>query len=237
MNKNLNLKNKLIYNLLIKLVFALLFLLPINSLRAQFNLKIAYNLDYSAFQSHNGLLEQYNEANPWLATEFGQLRFLNGVQLGARVRNEILGLDFSWERSSAKRSAAGINFSDISINQELDYRLNRFSLALETYAKNVGLGANITWENFIISNTVSGLEAKNEILAENRFGNRIYLILQTKGTERLALSLQPYIYIPWSHYNISPLASFLNSNTDEFNIQQNFHFGLSLVFYNGPQRN
>lgn len=224
------------YNILLRLPFVCFLFLSYGCLNAQFNFKIAYNLDYSTFASHNALMEQYHEANPWLTTKFGKVTFLNGLHLGARVRNEFLGIDLTWERSTAQRNASGINFSDVTIDQELDYRLNKFSLAFETYSKFVGVGANVTWERFTLSNTVARLDSKNTILTDDRLGNRLYLIFQTKGTERLGLSLQPYLYLPWSHYNISPLASFLDVKSDEFNIQKNLHFGLSLVFYNGRQR-
>jgi hypothetical protein len=236
MSMHLFLRNKLIYNQLIKIAFMLLFVVLSSKVSSQVNIKIGYNLDYSSFQSHNALLKSYNESNSWLTQEFNNVGFLNGVQIGARLRNEFAGIDISWERTAAERNASGVNPSNLTVNQNLAYKLNRYSVGFEVYPKIVGIGANISYERFSISNSVDGLEAKNQILKEDRFSNRFYLIFTASGTERLGISLQPYVSIPWSHYNISPLKSYLDVRTDQHNIQQNLHFGFSLVFYNGPQR-
>jgi len=62
------------------------------------------------------------------------------------------------------------------------------------------------------------------------------LILSAPGSDLLSISLQPYVAIPWSHYNLGPLASNLGISTRNGWIQENMHFGFTVVFYNGPQR-
>ncbi len=219
------------------LVLAYTLVFSLNSAYSQLNLKVAYNLDYSSYTVHNGIFADYNMDRDWLAQEFNNLRFTNGLQLGLRFRGKYLGTDLSWERSSADRSAQGIMPNGENHRNELEYVVNRFALGLETYRANIGLGINVYYERLGISSPLAELESNQEVINGGRFGNRIYLILSTTGSDRLSLSLQPYVAIPWQHLELSPLASHLGiTNTGSY-LQKNTHFGLSVVFYNGAQRN
>lgn len=224
------------YNRLIIMVFAVIFCLNASNVAAQLNLKVGYNLNYSSFQTYNKVLQEFNDKNPWLSQDFKDLRLLNGLQIGARVRGEYVGMDLTWERSAASRKIAGQDPDGLDYVSELNFKWDRASMGLETYYEYFGLGASIYWERLGISRPITSIESNEQILTDNRIGNKIYLIFSTIGVDRVSLSLQPYVAIPWSHYNLGALATHLDISTQEGLIQENLHFGFSFVFYNGRQR-
>ncbi|WP_235290782.1 hypothetical protein [Portibacter lacus] len=213
----------------------MIFCINLSPAYGQLNLKIGYNLDYSAYSGNNEILSSYNTANPTLADPFKDLHFFNGLQLGLRLRGEYVGMDFTWERSSAKKFANGIDVNEVLVSKELDYTANKFALGLESYNKYFGIGANVYWEKLNIASPIENFESSVRVFNNDRLGNRVYLILVAPGSDRLSISLQPYISIPWSHYNLGSLAQNLGVSTKNGAIQENLHFGFSIVFYNGPQ--
>ncbi|WP_235297288.1 hypothetical protein [Portibacter marinus] len=225
---------KLLGNLV--LILLLSFLLNQNKVSGQLNVRIGYNLDYASYNVHNQIIEQFNSERPWLNEKFKPLRFSNALQFGARIRRSFVGWDLNFERSKIERSASGNMPGSGNFSKSIDYVTYRLGTGIEFYGNVFGLGANIYFERFNISTSVDNAEITENTFRNDRLGSKIYFIATSTGTERLSISLQPYVAIPFTAYDLNPLATSLNLTNYGSARQRNLHFGVSLVFYNGPQR-
>lgn len=206
------------------------------SMQAQFNLKIAYTLDYINHQPLNQIFSDYNAVNPWLDKQLSNLNFSNGVQFGFRYKSNFVALDGHWERMKNSKEISGNSPDGITINKELDILFNRFSLGLEGFNKYFGVGANVNY--LLTSVNEDSNDNTVNILKDNTFGNKVYLIFSSTGRNNMSMSIQPYVQIPWNAINYTALNSYLLGNmSNPIGIGRNYHAGISLVFYNGPQDN
>lgn len=202
----------------------------------QLNLKMGYTLNYTQSNVNNNLLDAYNSNNKWLSQEFKNLRFLNGIHAGLRYKKDFIAIDLHWERVFSEKESFGVNQSGNAVSNELNYSFNRYGLGLELYNNFFGLGANTYYEQFNLKSPISGLDSDEKIITEGNFGNKVYLIFTSIGNERISVSLQPFAMIPWTESNLFNLETHLGlpSNQNTYN-QRDIHFGISLIFYNGPQ--
>jgi hypothetical protein len=213
-----------------------LFSLTCNSLSSQLNIKMGYTLDYGSHETNNLILDAYNSNNQWLSQEFKPVRLLNGLQAGLRYKKDFMAFDVSFERVFGGKESFGINNNGVSVSNELKYTLSRYALGLEVYNNMLGIGANVYHEIYTIKSPISGIDSDEKITSDGNFGNKIYLIFSSQGNGRISVSLQPFVMIPWSDSNLFNLNTYLgnDNNLQSYN-QRNLQFGISLIFYNGPQ--
>ncbi len=228
-------QNRILGKLPLILLLAIYFLSTTYSF-SQLNLKVGYTLDYSQYSINNRIFQDYNESNPWLTSSFNRVHFSHGVQFGVRLKKDFIALDLNWERVRNDKKAIGISDGGIQLSKELNYTLNRFSAGVEAYNKFFGLGANINYSQFSIKSPSASNIGDKDIVKSTDFGNKVYLILSTPGLNTVSFSIQPFIQIPWTGPNLFDLNNFLGNapRLKSYN-QNNLHFGLSLIFYNGPQ--
>ena len=205
----------------------------------QFNLKIGYTTDYLTNSRSNSIFENHLKLNPWLENDFKKFNFSRGLQLGFRFKQDVLAIDGYWERLKNSVDAFGTNLEQQYISNELEYVFDRFGIGLEFHGKYLGIGTNVNYETTKIKEISGGRDSKISIVNESNFGNKIYLIISTKGSKATSVSLQPYIQIPWKKIRLDDLHYFLNLPTplDGNFSQKNYHLGISIFFYNGPQNN
>ena len=211
------------------------FILP-NQSSAQLNIKIGYSLNYSPSLVNNDILSSYDNERPWLNKTMGELHFLNGLQAGLRYRIEMLAFDLSWERVSKEKTANGINPVGQTHYTELKYNFNRYSAGIELGKGVFAFGTNVYMEDFKIKSPLSGIEGDENVIKDYNFGNKVYLNFATNTHKLHSISLQPFVLIPWSPVNLFNLENHLNTEAGLRTYNQwNFHYGISIVFYNGPQ--
>ena len=222
-----------------KKVFALLVFVFVSGAyqaNGQLNIKMGYTMNYGQNEVNNKLFDNYNKNNLWLSEEFKPLRFLNGIQAGIRYKQEFVGIDVYYERIFGDRGSSGINLEGVAKTNELKYAFSRFGIGLELYNKYFGVGANTYYETLSIKSQITELESDQKIVSDGNFGNKLYLIFNSIGNDRVSVSLQPYAMLPWTSSNLFNLETHLRipSNLITYN-QSNFQYGISLILYNGPQ--
>lgn len=206
------------------------------SLDAQINIKVGYTLDFNSSSVVNNIQNAYNRKNTWLSKEFRNANISNGIVLGVRYKFENIALDIGVERVTASRTSEGINPENRSNTTDLFYRFNRVFAGLEVFNDYIGLGANLTYEQFQIRSELNNSNFRQKLLTSGDWGNKVYLIIPLPGNNNMGLSIQPYAQIPWTGSSVFGLQQFLGnpSNLNSFR-QRNTHFGISLIIYNGKQ--
>jgi hypothetical protein len=220
----------------LKLVFLVSGLLIGADSMAQFNVKIGFNSAYSKFKVNNEILKDYNTENSFLEQGFKELHIMHGVVLGLRYRWDNLGLDISWENMSRNRDAFGEDLSGGPFMNELFYTMNSLSAGLENYFGSFGYGAALENRQFRVKTKISGLDKKKTILSQTEYSARFYLLLQIQQSNKVSLVFRPYVQYPFKAYNFDPLEeNLLETSSPEDNMDKPWVFGLSIIFYNGPQ--
>ncbi|HUR31322.1 MAG TPA: hypothetical protein VMZ69_07805, partial [Saprospiraceae bacterium] len=77
----------------------------------------------------------------------------------------------------------------------------------------------------------NGTNFKN---VQNMFGLKFYLMFTLKGRQGVDMALQPYYVLPFSEYDLSPLAQYLQLEPSSTRQRWN-RFGISVLFYNGAK--
>lgn len=215
-----------------------LFLLCFTSvIYGQYNLKVGYNLGYNTSSDHNKIIQAYNAANPFFEDELGELRFMNGITIGARYTFGNVALEIAFDNLSSSKSASGYDpVNDVVVEQDLKYRMREFSVNLQNRFEWFGYGAGIGRRNFQLKSDIpsENFEVTNVNISDYTY--QLFLLFDLPSSKNLTFTLKPYVIIPFNSTEIGVLNDVLNVNTgiteDTFKT-----FGLSFIFYNGPNSN
>jgi hypothetical protein len=217
-------------------LFCLLFSLKAFS---QLNIKIGYSASYINSDINNKIFDSYNEARPWLESNFENLHFLHGIQLGFRYKINVAAIEFTWENVTRSRNALGEDPSNgVFFEKELFYGMNTFSLGLQNNFGTFGYGATIDSRIVKVKTNIGTSDQKREIVNESGISSKFYISLNFQSGDFVAMSLQPYIQVPWKDINLFGIENELIENTmntrDQFD-ENLMTFGITIVFYNGQQ--
>lgn len=217
------------------IVFIFLLLLMTEG-RAQFNVKVGYNAQYTEYKETNKLFSHFNKNTADLNQPFEAFHFMHGLELGARVMiSNRTAIDggftslFTTDNASARNIAGTITNDEWRISQRV------LSLGIENYYRIFGFGVQLGNVKTNYLRDYPGAKKKLSVYSESYYNIRFCLILQAK-TGRNAFALKPYYNYPLSNINISAVDRALNGGTSDKLDEKLSSYGISIVFYNGPQR-
>ena len=216
-------------------LFFLAFLFA-HTLEAQLNVKIGYDLSVLDPTANNAIIARNNEKETY-QSEFSSLSLFNGLQTGIRYKFDVVALEFTYGMKIKGLRAEGTNLgSGQNIENRLGYAFQRFSGGLESLFGTFGLGATIDYNIQGIKSTFEG-EGSSGKLKNNSWGNTVFLSLNFEGSGNTSLSIKPFAQFFWSDWDLSTFDAQINGEA-QLGITQNerfTNFGISLIFYNGPQ--
>ena len=214
---------------------------------AQFNIKVGYNLGFVSPDVNNSILEAYNEVQGPAFDDFNPIPGLNlvfGVNLGLRYKFEFAAITFDWE--GLNRSISSVGFTNqafpnlpISSRFELNYGFNNLMVGLETSYGRWGIGSNIGRTRISLTRNTIGDEEfslfSRSNVSRNQYFARFHLSIDFIGNRTVAFSIRPFIHIPITDIDLSPIAQELQVSVPD--TEESFPmFGLSFSFYNGRQK-
>jgi hypothetical protein len=219
-----------------QLIAILLVLSFIAEVRSQFNVKVGYNAQYTEYKETNKMFAQFNKNTTDLNQPFESFHFMHGLELGARVMiSNRTAIDggftslFTTDNASARNIAGTITNDEWRISQRV------LSIGLENYYRFLGFGVQLGNVKTNYLRDYPGAKKKLSVYSESYYNLRFCLILQAK-TGRNAFALKPYYNYPVSNINISAIDQALNGGTSSNVPERLSSYGVSIVFYNGPQR-
>lgn len=221
-----------------KYAFILVFIIMGSSLSAQFNIKVGYNGGYSNMKQTADVFDLYNAQFSTIGKKLKPVKFFNGLELGARYKfAEYFAIDAGMSSTTGDNKGEGIQISpDESITNEYKLSLTNYYVGLETYFGHFGLGGNIGYQKLKYRNSINDGD-KQDIMSQSVPNSRFYIIIEAPS-DNMSFSLRPYVSVNWQPYNIQPVErSLFPSSTrplTDFD-QDVFVFGISLLFFNGPQ--
>lgn len=211
---------------------------------SQLNIKIGYSVAYAPAKTNNDLVrmyddsqfQQYGEDN---YNQMGNLGAMNGVNIGFRYALNTSSVELSWESlRKTKKSTAFVagqpQTQPTAVPYEILYASNNMMFTFENEIGFIGLGSSIGYNVFSIKAPASNGDEKKKIVKDNQFFARFHLALSFTGNSTVSCSLKPFIQVPLSKINFKALADNLEVSGDSYDESLPL-FGLSLIFYNGPQ--
>ena len=206
-------------------------------LSGQLNFKVGYSFGYTNMNDANRIHQAYNESKPGIVEVLKEIHWMHGIEVGVRQKWESVGVEISYQNIGRDRSAIGLELDESTFEKTLFYGARTYSLALENYFGPFGYGASIGRTKMKVSTDIEGISrTKRPLMSDANLSSQFYLLLSAPGTKTVSLTIKPYISINWGGFDLSNLEPELKVDTglDLSDIQPTF-FGVSLLFYNGPQ--
>lgn len=212
-----------------------LFLMSAMSGNAQFNSKIGYSGAYMDFSSVNDLLTGFDDANEWLDSKFGGIHFIHGLEVGGRYKVHKSSIELGLVTSKGNALAVGIPPS-MQTKEEYKWRASVFEyhLNLVHQFSFMGMGAGISSQNLTMKqlNTVS--DEYVEITNQSKMAFSVFLNLEA-ASSTVSAAIRPYYKRTLGDYNVSDMAAALGTSPDLSTTLSPSSFGISILFFNGPQ--
>jgi hypothetical protein len=221
-----------------RLLFFFIILGSLSKLTGQFNIKVGYNMQLPTLNTTNALFSQFN-ASAEVTSPYKKFRFMHGVDVGFRY---FLTKDLAIE-SNLTNNFSSDNKSTIKVGTALkndEWRLSNraISLGLDNYFGWLGIGGHIVHSQWSYAKDVEGARSKQKVLTTHDYMFKINAIIYSQAN-KTAIALKPFYAFPISgkDINIEKVNKQLNPTSLGGPQLENFkHIGLTIVFYNGPQR-
>lgn len=208
----------------------------------QLNFKVGYSFGYTQMTDANIVHRAYNDSKnypgkPGIVEIMKDLHWMHGIEVGVRQKWESVGVELSYQNLGRDRSAIGLELDETAFEKTLFYSTRTYSLALENYFGPFGYGVSMGRTKMKVATDIEGINStKRLLMSDSNLSSQFYLLLAAPGTKTVSLTIKPYVSINWGGFNLSDLETELNVDTtlDLSSIRPTF-FGVSLLFYNGPQ--
>lgn len=209
----------------------------ITGIYGQLNFKVGYSFGYTAMKDANTIHQAYNDSKPGIVELMKDIHWMHGIEVGVRRKWESVGLELSYQNLGRDRTAIGLEADDSAFEKTLFYSTRTYAFALENYFGPFGYGASIGSTRMKVQTDIAGINStKRPLMSDASLSSQFYLLLSAPGTKTVSLTIKPYVSVNWGGFNLSALEPELNVDTglDLSDINPTF-FGISLLFYNGPQ--
>ncbi len=217
----------------ISILFLFLFL-P-NGIFAQLNVKAGYSASYADPTINNGILQAYNAERPWLDKTFSDVHFLSGLVLGARYRFDFVAIDVSWYGRFKRVQVEGIDPTlSTAYERRLNYNFNSYSVGIENFIGSFSLGASVDINKTGVRTQKTGRDDRFSVIDQWGYGSHFFISYNVKSTQ-LQFSIRPFIQIPWTNVDLTPLSEELEVSVTGDQKENFRNFGIMFIFFNGPQ--
>jgi len=204
---------------------------------SQLNFTVAFNGGYTIASNNNQMLKDFNRINADSITDaFKPLKFMTGLDLGFRYNVDYSAFTIGYSTMRRKRDANQLTNASTVLNTTMNYSMGTVYLGFETGTNKVRLGSTIGYRNTKIKATIGSSSDFETIVQERNWVSKFYLNFIARGNDISSIALRPYFDFSWGGTNLDPAYDRLLSISP--GVSDNFHmFGLSIVFFNGPQNN
>jgi len=203
---------------------------------AQFNSEIGYTIAYIPANVTNQIIREYNGSGEILET-MKDLNFISGFNAGLSYRTGVFKVGLSWESLNARKNGVKGKLKEGDRSQrELYFSFNTYSFGTEIIAGRIGFGISMDYNKYTTKTKTAGVSSKIDVLRDNYYSNKFYLIYYIKGTNSLGLSIKPFIQIPWSEISMDRVSDYLDIDKNvNFKTENFIKYGLTFSILNGKQ--
>ena len=194
--------------MILRLIPLLLLLGFVTNLNAQLNLKVGYEMIFFEPEGTKAIIDAYNSQSPWLDDKFESIKYLHGFHTGLRFQAKPL----AWEASYSKRFRVSRATGDdpdfgIETTRKIAYDVELVSLAQEIQIGNFGFGASIDYNWINVLTEVEDEDNTRFEVKDNSWSSQFHFVFHIPKAGFTSLSIQPYVQIYWSEFDVSALGS------------------------------
>jgi len=224
---------------LLKYILCLFIISMTFTVNGQTNIKVGYIFGYSNLEQTKSIFDRFNINNPQAEKKLSPVKFYNGIELGLRYKLQNFGFELTVSTASGSAEALNVFQSNGTLGKdEWSTSLLNFSFGLENYFGSLGYGATIGTQKLKYKTNFETGDDKKTIYNESVLNSKFYLIFEVQAN-LLSFSIRPYVSTTWKPYNIHDVELTIDPQStlpkSEFD-QDLIVYGVSLLFYNGPQR-
>ena len=205
--------------------------------QAQFNSEIGYTVSYMPVNSVNLMIDGYNQ-NQEMIEDMKNLNYISGFNAGISFRAGLMRFGAFWESQTAKRQGTEgvLVSSEPGTEKKLYFYFNSVSGGLALLKEYIGIGTTVDYNFFKLKTNKSGVSNRVDVIKENYFSSKAYLIFNLKVNNKLGLELKPYARFPWKKVDLYPMADYLNvERHPDFHYSDFLQYGITFIILNGRQ--
>ncbi len=204
---------------------------------AQLNIKTGYIYSRSNPEVYNALIDQLNANNSVLDDyeEMKQLNSFHGILFGLRYRAAPAALNLDVSFKFQRTDYEGENPTTGNSEFRTDYfSLRSISPGVEFFINRVSFGGTIDLNTLRIRSESYIRSARHIIYRDTKLSSHFFIGYNLHGSEAISLSLQPYVQIPWSKFNLTKIDTEYETgaNLDDYE-EGLLNYGLRIILTNG----
>lgn len=218
-----------------KLLLFLVSFAFVTAVSGQFNTEIGYSFSYLTGPSTNNIIDNYNQ-NQEMIRKMQNLNFADGFNAGLTYKTGLAKFGIFWESQTAKKTGIEGTLTGAASEKTLLYYFNSIGGGLALMGNKFGLGATLDYSLFRLKTNKSGIKERIDIIKDNHFSNKAYLIFNLRINSRMAIEFKPFVRIPWKNMELQPMADYLGVGMDpDFRTSNFVFYGVSFSILNGRQ--
>lgn len=192
-------------------------------------------MGFPGFEKFDNILASYSPENSETIKAFSSLGFVHGIQLGLRYKLGDSALEIGWENLSRDRTNVQYKPSSDSFTDRVyNLSLSSFYFGADRQFGAFGFGSAILRSRLGINREIGN--NKLGLIKQNEYQLKLHLNWQVQSSKTVAVYIKPFYQFGLGKYDLSDLALDVNSKNPALDVlEQSRMFGLSLVFFNGPQ--
>ncbi len=220
-----------------KSLYIIIALTIATTMSGQFNSKVGYSGAYVGFDQLNSLFDSYDEQNKaWLENNLSGIHTIHGLEIGGRYRVSGLGFEIGLVSGSGKASAIGVS-PDTGTKKEIEWKASLFDIHfnITQYFGNIGLGLGVVRQKLKLRELNSITDDFVDVTDQKNWNGKVFLQMEVPS-KNVSFVLRPYYQFSLDPYDIQDVATALEVSATDGTSQDVQMIGLSILFFNGPQR-
>lgn len=219
--------------IIILFVFILFFF---GKAHGQFNSEIGYTIGYVPAKITNNILNTYNKTGEVL-DPMKDLKYISGFNAGLTFRLKFLKLGLFWESLNTKRNGVKGKLKEGNrVQRNLYFSFNTYSGGTEVLIDRIGVGVTLDYNKFTVKTKTNGVSSKLDVLRDNYYSNKVYLVYYFKATDRFGVLIKPFVQVPWTDISLDKVDDYLDIDKEITFEKENFiKYGLTFSILNGKQ--
>lgn len=209
-------------------------LLICTKMSSQVQVKIGYNMGFISSDVYDQMVQEFNLSNfEQIDIPLAELKFMHGIELGARYQLNGNAIEFSWNNLKEDGAAVGETASGGLFEEEFFYSMNQFALAFENFFGPVSIGTGIGYNKISFRERIAGSEHKRNLISDSQWTAKISIAYNFISSRSVSFAIKPYVQVPLTKINLADMAEGMNIPPRPNTSEGFLHWGLSFVFYNG----
>lgn len=215
-----------------RLFLVLVACLSLTSLSAQFNIKVGYSGSYLDMPVANAMIASYDKKTGF-EDKLKGLGIAHGLDIGMRYRFYSLNIEAGILSTNAEAKSVGQSAAGEKIEKRYRTSLFDYHVSLSQHFGSFGFGGGVARQRLRFKDFNQTTGDFGELSMQDNWAAKAFLQFEFPA-RNISFALRPYYQFSLDNYDLSSVKNNLDVDSDtSFDTLR--MFGLSVLFFNGPQ--